>query len=237
MGMENIYSSDASRRLVGVGRRVLCAGILALLAWTGGCTNLLQSIATGLAPDPVEAPSYTSMAHQKCGILALTDSGTRIEWPDLELDVANALEHKLQTAIDVKTKELEGLTVVQSASVKQYMDNHPELDTVPIATIAARLPLTRLIYIDIDDFSTRPQQTIDLYRGYVEAKVSVVEIKDGKATIAFTSDPIKIIDPPGTPQEGSPDIDESKLYSMTIDDFTTKCAELFVPHPPAEGPQ
>jgi hypothetical protein len=66
----------------------------------------------------------------------------------------------------------------------------------------------------------------------MQAKVSVVEIKDGKATVTFTSDPIKIIDPPGTPEEGSPDVDERKLYGETIDDFTTKCAELFVPHPP-----
>lgn len=232
--MENIYPYNASRRLVRACRGAFSVIFLALLASAGGCTSLLQSIATGLAPDQVEAPSYTALAHQKCGILVLTDSGTRIEWPDLEIDAANSLESKLKAAVAIKTKELEGLTLVESASVRQYMDNHPELETEPIATIAARLPLTRLIYIDVDDFSTQPQQTIELYRGFMQAKVSVVEIKDGKATVTFTSDPIKVIDPPGTPEEGSPDIDERKLYSQTIDDFTSNCAELFVPHPPPE---
>jgi hypothetical protein len=112
------------------------------------------------------------------------------------------------------------------------MDNHPELGAETIEVIAAQLPtLTRLIYVDVDDFSTQPQQTIDLYRGHMKAKVQVVEIKNGKATVAFTSDTIEVVDPPGTPAEGTTISDQDKLYSQTVDDFTTEAAKLFVPHP------
>jgi hypothetical protein len=234
--MENHHSYNAPRRLVAFAGCAAWALVLAMAAGSGGCT-VLAALTASIVPDPTDPPVYTSMTKQKCGIMVLTDPGTRIERPDLELDVARSLQSKLQTAIDAKAKELDGLTLVDSASVAKYMDNHPELEAVPIANIAARLPLTRLIYIDVDDFSTRPQETIDLYRGDMKAKISVVEIAGGKATVTFTSDPIEVVDPKGTPAEGTPNATETALYAKTIDDFTTKCAELFITHPHEEDSQ
>jgi hypothetical protein len=234
--MENIHSYNASRWLVAAARGAAGSAVLAMALCAGGCTALAALIA-GFAPDPMDPPSYTGLAHQTCGILVLTDPGTRIDLPLLELDVARSLEEKLKVAIGAKTKEVEGLTLVNSASVSDVMRNHPELEAEPITAIAARLPLTRLIYIDVDDFSTRSRETLYLYRGSMTAKVSVLEIKDGKATVAFTTDPIQVIYPPGSTEEGAPNLDETKLYTQTIDAFTTKAAELFLPHPPPSESQ
>jgi hypothetical protein len=236
MGMEDIYSRKSPRRLVTAGYAAAWVVVLAMALCAGGCT-LLASIAAGLSPDPVDPPSYTGLAHQKCGILVLVDLGTQFEHPDFERDVARSLQEKLQKAIDVKTKEIEGLTLVDSRSVAQYMLDHPELQSAPITTIAARLPMSRLIYIDVDDFSTRSKETPDLYRGSLIAKVSVVEIANGKPTVPFTTDPIKVVYPPHTPEAGTTGQDDDKLYAQTIDAFTTKCAELFLPHPPPEDNQ
>jgi len=236
MGMEDIYSRESPRRLVTAWRLAAWALVLALALYAGGCT-LLASLAAGLAPDPIDPPSYTGLAHQKCGILVLVDLGTQFEHPDFERDVARSLQEKLQKAIDVKTKEVEGLTLVDSRSMAQYMLDHPELQSAPITTIAARLPMTRLIYIDVDEFGTRSKETPDLYRGSLVAKVCVVEIKDGKPSVPFTTDPIKIVYPPGTPEAGTMNQDDTKLYGQTIEAFTTRCAELFLPHPPSENNQ
>ena len=51
----------------------------------------------------------------------------------------------------------------------RYQLDHPEVDTMPIGDIAPRLGVSRLIYIEVERFSTRADASISLFRGSIMA--------------------------------------------------------------------
>jgi hypothetical protein len=62
--------------------------------------------------------------------------------------------------------------------------------------------VTRLIYIEVEDFSTQSRMATNLVRGEMTATLRVVEIKDGKAKVAFEENNVHAVFPKKSPEEG-----------------------------------
>jgi hypothetical protein len=108
--------------------------------------------------------------------------------------------------------------------------DHPELDGLPIADIAPKLGVSRLIYIEIENFNTRSDQSVDLFRGNLSATVQVVEVINGHAKVAFEENRVTATYPPKSPEEGVPGVGDMRIYVGTIDAFATEAANRFLPH-------
>src|SRR5687768_16156493 len=80
-----------------------CSLLLLLLS---GCV-LVGVAAHKLTPPPTIHPDYTGLQDQTVGVMVWADRGIRIDWPKLQLDLANAIQNKLE-AFAVKKKELAG---------------------------------------------------------------------------------------------------------------------------------
>jgi hypothetical protein len=202
--------------------------ICLLLLPCAGCQ--LAGLGAAVLSQQTIDPSYKGLTKQTVAIMIWIDRGTRIDWPNLQIDTAYSLQKKLQSAIDAKTPELDGVTFIDPPTVVRFQEDHPELEGRPITEIAPMLGASRVIYIEVSEFSTRPVQSIELYRGSMAGALKVVEISGGHATIGYTENQISIASPKGIPDSGRPDLNENKLYLMTIDDFTTAVAIRFVPH-------
>src|SRR5688572_22448278 len=116
--------------------------------------------------------------------------GAQIDWPKLRLDVAGGVIQKLLQAQDpaAKTKTLEGTTFVRADSVVRFQEEHPEIEGEPIADVAPRLGgATRVIYIELEEFETRADASVELYRGLATASIKVVEVDPaaGRAQVAY----------------------------------------------------
>jgi hypothetical protein len=105
---------------------------------------------------------------------------------------------------------------------------------MPPKDLAARLGVTRVIYIEITDFALHSPESPDVFKGTVAANVQVLEVTPGPtkvATIAY-SDPNLDINYPkesaGVPFE---DATPGKVYQKTVDEFTTDLALKFFKHP------
>jgi len=198
-----------------------------------GC-GVLGWAAHAMPPATVQ-PKYTGFANQSVGIMIWADRGLRIDWPNLQIDLANAVQKKLVEAQQGKAKVLLGTKFdVQPASIVRYQQDHPEIESQPVAEVAPKLGVTRLIYVEMEDFATRSDMAVELFRGQAKGTVRVIEVENGTGKVVFEQANVTATYPPKAPREGLPTIGDARTYAGTIDAFSTEIAHLFVPWTPEE---
>lgn len=206
-----------------------------------GC-NIFGVIASAVPSPPVKA-AYAGMKDQTIGVMVWADRGIRTDWDSIQLDVATGVQQRLATPKDAKgkpkavSKDLAGASFPwQAASVVRYQREHPESESMAITEVAPQLQVTRLIYVEIEQFQTRSDAAVGLYRGTASGTVRVVEVDPvtKKSKIAFTLNDVKVQFPKKANEEGVPDIGDRQTYAGTLALFTEAVANLFVEHPAEE---
>lgn len=205
-------------------------GVCTLAVLLSGCQWL--GILAYTAPDPTVGPKYKGLAGQKVAVMVWADNATAIDWPHLQLDVARGIETRLQDAAKKpdKYKELKGTVFAAPESVVRYQHDHPEAAFQSVTDFAPRLDLTRLIYVEIQQFYTRPEESQELFRGTLVGNVKLVEIANGRATVKFTEENVKVNYPEKSPEEGVPAGSDLDTYEKTIDAFSEQVANRFMTH-------
>ena len=126
-----------------------------------GC-DLLAATAGKILPGDTVQPKYLGLAGQSVGVMVWTDRGVQLDYPTLSLDLANSVQHKLLEAKD--EDELKKSTFpLQPASIVRYQEDHPDLDVKDITEVAPRLGVSRLIYVEVEDFGMRRPAAVDLF--------------------------------------------------------------------------
>ncbi len=219
------------------GRFGFAVSLLVALA-TAGC-NVLGPVGgiIGQAIPQKVAPEYAGLAHQRIAIMVWAEPGIRTDFPYLQVDTAAGLQEKFkQLQTTDKPDELEGATFpVRADTMARYQQDHPELEAMPITDLALKFNVDaksdrvdRLIYVEITDFSTRAEASLELYKGNITGSVKVIELKDGKAKVVYNSaDDLKATFPKDSPKEGMPDGTDAKIYQGTLDAFTTELSHRF----------
>ena len=210
---------------------VLVVGVAVALGVVAVGCNVIGVISRA-APSPIIKAAYTGMAGQKVGVMVWTDRAMAIDWPTLQLDLARGINGRLDLKSKEKNhpKELEGTTFVMPESVLRFQRDHPETETQSITDVAPRMDITRLIYIEVEQFSTQPGESNDLLRGSINANLKVIEIANGHGKIAFQKEGIAIKYPEKGQPEGSPNLNPLTVYEETIKAFSTEVVHQFVPY-------
>ena len=205
--------------------------VLLLLLFVPGC-SLIGVAAYKLKPPETIQPKYMGLENQSTGVMVWADRGLRIDWPTLQLDLANSVQKKLtdfQKGKGRESKTLVGTSFpVLPASMVRYQRDHPELEAAPITDIAPRLGVTRLIYVELEEFATRSDQQLALFRGSADCTVKLVEVHDGEARVAFEQNNVQTHFPPKSPPEGVNAFGDLGIYNGTVDALATEVARLFV---------
>jgi hypothetical protein len=191
--------------------------------------NGCNYFAAAAALTPVyKDPEYKKLDHQSIGVMVWADRGIVIDWPDIQLDVAGAVQSKLEAAQKAGRKELAGATFpVLPASIARYQRDHPEIEAYPITDVAPKLGVSRLIYIEIQDFRTRSEAAVELFHGSLSANVKILEIADGKATAGYDVDGLRVVYPKNSPEEGAMEGQDVQIYAGTLDAFSSElCLKL-----------
>jgi hypothetical protein len=238
--------SDSNRRLFLKTTRMkdflfcrfgFAVGLLVALM-SAGCNVLgpVGGLIGQAVPEKVSA-EYAGLAHMKVAIMVWAESGVRTDFPYLQVDTAAGLQEKFKALQKSDNpKELEEATFpVRADTIARYQEDHPELEAMPITDLAAKFNVDakservdRLIYVEVTDFSTRSEASLELYKGNITGSVKVIDLKDGKAKVVYTSaDDIKATFPKDSPKEGMPDGTDAKIYQGTLDAFTTELSHRF----------
>ncbi len=210
---------------------VAAAPLALAVFYTPGCEPLgyLANTVSGVNDVPA---SYKDLANHTCGILVWADQGLRIDQPNLEIDCAQNLQGKLEIASKAGAKEVDKIKFVDADRLARFQEDHPELDGAVVTDYAGRLPLQRLIYVEIEDFQLKPVESVELYRGEVKATIKVVQIDGGNAKVVYEEDGVTSTFPAHVTAEGAPlpDGELDKFYAGTIDAFTTEVSKRFFTH-------
>lgn len=203
---------------------IVCLMVCALLST--GCA--LVAWAGANMPRSVDA-QYKGLAKQRVAVMVWADRGIRIDYPTLQLDLGNTIQGTLMS----KAKEDDVKEIVfpyEVRSVARFQKEHPELEGRGITEYAHRLSgITRLIYIEVNDFGTRSDAAVQLMRGSITANVKVVEIDKGKSKVAYEINNLRTFFPPKQ-KEGVIDVPEQAIYSGTVKDMGVQIAQLFYGH-------
>ena len=196
-----------------------------------GCA-VIGVAAHKLTPPPTVQPEYTRLQNESIGVMVWPDRGIRIDWPGAQLDLANAVQTRLKQQQEKgKKKTLRGATFpVLPASIIRYQRDHPEIEAMTITDVAPRFGVSRLIYVELEDFATRADASVQLFRGTASASVRVIEIKDHKATVAFEQNHVIAAFPRKGPPDGVPNAGDYKIYVGTITELANEIVNLFVPY-------
>jgi hypothetical protein len=202
-----------------------------LLPLLQGCA-ILGAAAYKLKPPETIQPKYMGLENQSTGVMVWADRGLRIDWPTIQLDLANAVQTKLTDFQKGKGRESKTLIGTSfpfpPASIVRYQKDHPEIEAMPITDIAPRLHVKRLIYVELEDFATRSDQQLALFRGTGNCTVKLVEVHNDEARVAFEQNNVTALFPPKAPPEGVNAFGDLRIYAGTIDALATEIARLFV---------
>jgi hypothetical protein len=192
------------------------------------------------------APAYKGLANQTVGVMVWVDRGVRVDYPNLQADIARDLTTKLNQATkprDPKDKaqsEVANIRYLDPMAIVRFQADHPELEGTPSKDVAVRLGVTRVIYLEVYSFETRPNESIDLFKGTLLSKMEVLEVSPPTAPgaakvakIAYTDGDMRSVYPPKRPEGvGGTDVNAEYIYRKTVDQYTTDVALTFITHPP-----
>ena len=205
---------------------------VALLCAGGGCT-LVGAVAAKTLPND-EPPKYVGLQNQTVAVMVWADRAVRVDWNKIQLDAASAIQGTLQTrATKQKADELKGAQFpLQPAQVVRFQKDRPFIETAPVTEFAPELGVTRLIYVELERFSTRSDYAPQLFRGTAVATIKVVEIDPTtkQARVAYEENGITAGFPEKGREEGEVAGNDQAFYVGTIRALATEIAKKFVTH-------
>lgn len=200
-----------------------------------GC-SALQAAGASIAGTSVVMPAYSGFKGQSIAVMAWADESLRFEHNMLIMDLTRGVSQKLQGSQARKAQELVGATFPREKgpdAMYAFQMNHPDIAAEPIAEVAPRFGVTRLIYIEVSSFDLHSGAVVDLYRGSLSATVTVVEVANGKGKVAFNAT-VNATYPEKSPEEGMPNLTDQQTYIGTVDVFCTNVVKKFVSYPGEE---
>jgi hypothetical protein len=203
--------------------------LIALAAGLTGC-NVGGFLANAADLSATVDASYKGLHDQTCGVMVWADDGVLNDFRTLQLDTAKGIQVKLDEAAKVQTAEVMNIKWVPAERILEYQQNNTDISSEAAEVVATRLGLTRLIYIEVEQFQTHPPNSPDLWRGSMIATIQVIEVKDGSAKVVYSERGVSIVSPKNCPEEGLPNLDDDSVYAATLDTFTGEVGKRFVPH-------
>lgn len=201
--------------------------ILVTLLPAGGCT-LVGAVAAKTLPND-EPPKYVGLQGQTVAVMVWADRAVRVDWNKIQLDTAAAIQSNLQAG----GKELQGVQFpLQPAAVVRFQKDRPYIETAPVTEFAPELGVTRLIYVELERFSTRSDFSAQMFRGTAIATLKVVEVDPAtqQARVAYEENGITAGFPEKGREEGEVSGNDQAFYVGTIRALATEIAKKFVTH-------
>lgn len=204
--------------------------LLPLVALPSGCSVL--GLAANAMPEAPIPARYNGLAGHSVAVLVWVPRGLEVDYPALRLDLVTGIQSRLQRAHKAGKDELKNATFPHApASLVRFQEDHPELERSPIASVAPRLKVDRLIYVEVENFQTRSEQAVELYRGSATASLRVVAVDGAAAKVVYEEGGGKVTFPKSAPAEGIPDAGDAKIYRGTTETLAQVIAERFYSRP------
>lgn len=207
---------------------------LLLTLLLGGCQ--LLGVAAAKAPPPTVPAAYDDLGGHSAAVWVWVDQRIDLDYPSLWLEVATRIQNRLETARDTGTarqrRELRELDFkIKPASFGRYKDD-PAIQMTPVRTLASRLGVERVIFVEIVDFATEGGLTAGMWRG--EAKVNIqvyaVDPDSREAERVYDEPNRRVVFPPGGVAQGSTQLGAERTYAGLVLQIVDEVSKRFLSH-------
>jgi hypothetical protein len=209
--------------------------LLLILTLSIGCANSNSPSYKTDVPQPNF--SYVGLKGRKCAVMVFADWATRAEYTQIQLDTGRSLTSKLKLMFpaapdgkkDEKKSESTGTEFLDPASVVRYQRERPEMAGKPIIEVAPQLGVSRVVYVEFEDFAAQSPHSVLMLKGMAKVTLRVVEVEEGKAKIAFEEPGIIALFPSEAPEGvvASEKYNVRTIYEGTLNRLTDLLAVRF----------
>jgi hypothetical protein len=190
--------------------------LLVLSMLTSGC-DFLGMAAQNTIGVPVKA-QYTGLKKQSVAIVVYEDAATLFSYPQAQQEVSAFVAASL-------AKHLPKAKILDYHLVLNYQNANPNWDVLPIKTIGKHFSVSRVLYIELLDYTVHSQKTDYVLQGHISAHVAVYNVKiPGDGQVFHTT--IDAVWPRGGPLPGY-DTDANTVRMNTLQRFSTELAHCF----------
>jgi hypothetical protein len=222
-----------TRAKVFMTRALVFAVSLLFVGVCGSGCQLIGIAANAMPPKTID-PVYYGLAGNSVSVMVWADRSIKIDFQNICLDTSRQIQNKLLEAQHVSKNKMVSLKdatwPIDPRSVARYQQDHPESEALPLTQVAPVLGTKRVIFVEISDFQTRSDASLDLFRGVATASLKVVEVNGDSAKVVYEESNIRST-VPKKPIEGVPNSTDYKTYILTVDDLAMRITDRFVPHP------
>ncbi|MEM6459529.1 MAG: hypothetical protein AAF710_09080 [Planctomycetota bacterium] len=208
-------------------RAAVWLGLLTLAPLMGGCNVIAWGAQAARgdedAPVPVEA-QYTDLVDQRVAVMVSADEFTLFRFPRATSRVGQAVSNGIAANV-------EGAAVSLPAQVDAFQRGNPYWITTRPSRLLDRLGVDRLVVIDLNEYRTHEAGNANVWRGVVDATVSVYEA-DGEDPDNRTFEAQVRAEYPEGSQFGlvSQTADEATIEAAVLQVFALRAGGLFYDH-------
>lgn len=205
----------------------LCLSLLAvsgcnLIAWP------LYVISPANQMKSVSAECDARLSNKKVAVITYVDQRIKHEYPMVQEYIGRAIAGEFEKD-DVK-KNFRGTTLVDVVRVLTFQQERIDWDEMPRTEVARALGADYLMFVTLQEFTTREPGSINLYRGMVTGTVSMYDASaPERDAMVYRSQDIRIIYPEKRP-EGLLGDDNRIVMHMTVLQFADKVVKKFYNH-------
>lgn len=196
--------------------------LIALSTFTG-CEGLgyLAYTITGSEKQDIKA-EYKGLEGQRVAVLVDADAATLTRYPRAQLEICEAISLKL--AANVKD-----ISVVAPRAVIDYQNRNSYWTTATYQRLAKELNVSRVILVELAEFTMHEPGNRYVLRGTITANVAVADAKETSPNRLAYDTTIKVIYPEGD-KIGVVNREEKNIRFATVDLFSQAATSKFYDH-------
>jgi hypothetical protein len=212
-------------------RQTTRIALLAIAGFAGGCGALAAPFVL-FVPEPkppMVKAEFAGLSNKTVAVLVYADMAVQYDYPYAREELSWAVNRHLN-------KNVKGVRTIDPTRVVRYQDGDPRLASQSPAQVGRALGADYVLFISLNEFSTRERGSVNLAKGRISANASVWETRpaqEGTDPCVWRRDAVSVSE--GSAEEAMY-ADERQLRLKTEDTFGDVLVKYFYDHRAPEGP-
>lgn len=202
---------------------VFLIGILMLGILLGGCNWLEYPLYVifGDSKTRIKA-EYPGLHEKKTAVLVMTTPAVDFEHPYAQFELASVLAQALGQ--NVKNAQL-----VDPEEIDRFQREDLDWLSLPIDEIGRKFGAQRVVYVDVIQYTTAEENSVNLLRGRIWADVSVYDMESAESTFPCYNSEIMVVYPEYAPLPMSSGA-QGRIEGESIRLFAEQVSRKFYDH-------
>jgi len=200
--------------------------MLSVALLSGGCGSDLGRLWAyylfGGNQRSVEA-EFEGLEDKKVAVVIYTDQRTQYEFPDLNLTLSSAISGRIEDNVD-------GVEIIPPTKIARFQDENIYWDEMDKTELGKALGADYIVFVPLEEFSTRLPDSAYLYRGRVTCQPTVHDVsKPLRQSRVHEFEKIRVVYPEHEPAGLATDNDR-QIRAKTEQIFADRVAWKFYDH-------